>query len=300
MRDFADRHPDLVTVNESKRYPGLFVVKYHRRVFYKSLWTPELTEMRGLVIDKYWNVIVRPFDKIFNVHEADAPTFYDAEFVIAVRKINGFMAALTIDEKYGTIVSTTGSLDSPFVELASKHLLPIVERGLVHGVTYLFEIVDPQDPHIIEEKTGAYLIGARTLCSKLNLFECDLDAMAVGMGVMRPEWKESCFGAVMEEVQDCTHEGFVMYNARGEAVKIKSPYYLIKKFFTRVRAEKLTAEWFENNRKNFDEEFYPLVDFICENRESFTELTQQERGQFVGKFLRGDLEVRLLNEFRSI
>lgn len=290
LRDFADRHPELVNVNESKTYPGLFVVKYHRKVFYKSLWTPELTEMRGLVIDKDWNVIVRPFDKIFNVHEADAPTFHDTDNVIAVRKINGFMGALTIHEKYGTIISTTGSLDSPFVELASKHLLPIVERGLVHGVTYLFEIVDTDDPHIIEEKTGPYLIGARTVCSKLNLFECDLDSIATGMGVMRPEWKRTTFGEVMEEVQDCTHEGFVMYNMCGEAVKIKSPYYLVKKFFTRVRPDKLTVEWFENNRQNFDEEYYPLMDWILENRELFTGMTQPERGTFVGEFLNRGLK----------
>lgn len=289
LKDFAKNHPDLVTVNESKTYPGLFVVKYHRRVFYKSLWTPELTEMRGLVVDKDWNVIVRPFDKIFNSFEKDAPTFQDTDEVISVRKINGFMAALTIDEKYGKIISTTGSLDSPFVELASKHLAPVADLGLVHGVTYLFEIVDPQDPHIIEEKTGAHLIGARTIASNLPLFECDLDAMATGMGVMRPEWKRTTFGEAMNEVQDCTHEGFVIYGTNGDVTKVKSPYYLVKKFFTRVRPDKLTVEWFRNNRQNFDEEYYPLMDWILENREWFTNQTQYDRGELVRRFLNGEL-----------
>ena len=122
LEQYATTHPDLVTMRQSLRYPALQVVKYKNRVFYDNLWNPELTRMRGLVVDEHWNVIVRPFDKIFNHGEKFAPKWGHGEPVIAVRKINGFMACLTKDEDYGYVVSTTGSLDSPFVQMAEEHL----------------------------------------------------------------------------------------------------------------------------------------------------------------------------------
>jgi hypothetical protein len=285
LRDYAEANPDLVAVRTSLRHPNLRVVKYKPKVFYKALWTPELVRMRGLVVDESWRVVVRPFDKIFNRFENGTDFPLDAD-VAAVRKVNGFMAALTVDDQCGVIVSTTGSLDSPFVTMAEKYLLPLKDSGLINGVTYLFEIVDPEDPHIVEEKVGAYLIGARAVCSQITLLECDLDEIAKGMNVMRPEWKRSPFGKIVEEAHLCKHEGFVCYNvANGHALKIKSPYYLTKKFFMRVRAEKLTVEWLEANRDNFDEEFYGLIDYISSSRDFFTAMSPEDRRVYIEDYL---------------
>lgn len=285
LRDYALAHPDLVSVRMSIRYPNLQVVKYKNKVFYKNLWTPELTKFRGLVVDRDWNIVVRPFDKVFNRFENGTDMPLDTE-VFAVRKVNGFMACLTVDEEYGTIVSTTGSLDSPFVQMAEKYLLPIVPTGLLKGVTYVFEIVDPEDPHIIQEEPGAYLIGVIAICSQLQPYECDLDRMAKGMGVKRPEWKRCAFGEVVEEVKTVKHEGFMVYDDfRKNVLKIKSPYYLTKKFFSRVSGEKLTENWLAANRDGFDEEYYPLIDYIKAHRDAFTELDQEGRKIFIEDFL---------------
>lgn len=288
LKAFVESHPDLVSVRISIRYPELRVIKYKNKVFYNNLWTPELMELRGLIVDEKWRVVVRPFTKIFNRFENNVDFPLETP-VAAVRKINGFMGALTVDDEYGVIVSTTGSLDSPFVAMAEKYLLPLRERGLINGVTYLFEIVDPEDPHIVEEKTGAYLIGARTVCSQIPLLECDLDEIAKGMGVMRPEWKSCTFGKIVEEVKTVRHEGFVVYNkTNGKALKIKSPYYLIKKFFSRVRAEKITVDWLTANRGNFDEEFYGLIDYIIAHRDEFTALEQEGRKAFIEDYFKFD------------
>jgi hypothetical protein len=285
LRKFAEDHPDLVAARLSIRYPQLRVIKYKNKVFYKNLWTPELCEMRGLVVDEHWRVVVRPFTKIFNRFENGTDFPLDAD-VACVRKINGFMGALTVDDEYGLIVSTTGSLDSPFVAMAEKYLLPLKDSGLINGVTYLFEIVDPEDPHIIEEKFGAYLIGARAVCSKINLLECDLDEIAKGMNVLRPEWKRASFGDVIEEAKTAKHEGFVCYNvANGHALKLKTPYYLTKKFFSRVNGDKLTENWLAVNRDGFDEEYYPLIDYIKAHRDAFTQLDQEGRKIFIEDFL---------------
>lgn len=288
LKQYTEEHPELVQVRVSLRHPTLRVVKYKNKVFYKELWTPELCRMRGLVVDENWNVIVRPFDKIFNRGEKLAPKWDHGEPVIAVRKINGFMACLTKDEDHGLIVSTTGSLDSPFVEMAEKYLLPLQSHGLINGVTYIFEIVDPDDPHIIAEEPGAYLIGARTVCSQIQLHECDLDVIARGFKVKRPEWKHCHFGEILEERKTVEHEGWVCYNfAYENALKIKSSYYLTKKLFMRIRGEKLSPEWFQDNWESFDEEFYPLIEAIQRDLQ-FPKMEQMERREWIERFLKNN------------
>jgi RNA ligase len=285
LKEFAQANPQLVMQKASARYPDLFVVKYKNKVFYESLWTPELQEMRGLVVDKDWNVIVRPFSKIFNRFENGTDIPGDEE-VIAVRKINGFLGCATLTEKYGLIISTTGSLDSEFAILAEKHLSKYANQLLV-GWTYLFEIVDVSDPHIINEIPGAYLIGIRS--HKLQnglLSEGQLDNEAKNFSCLRPDWFRTRFDKIVEMTDRCRHEGFVVYG-ENTTLKIKSPYYLVKKLFSRVNPEKIDDQWLDTAKTWIDEEYYPLVEHIRANKDAFIQLTPQERRDFMEDFING-------------
>jgi hypothetical protein len=79
------------------------------------------------------------------------------------------------------------------------------------------------------------------------------------------------------------HEGFVIYGAAGVATKIKSPYYLIKKFVARnPRTDKLMRA---DIKQSIDEEYYPLIDAIQANIEEYTALDEQQRLEWVREFL---------------
>ena len=160
LKHFVENNPRLVTRKESTRFPGLFVLKYARRVFYDACWkiSPLLNELRGLVVDVDYNIVCRPFTKIFNYTEEGAgKTWTDSTMVLVSKKLNGFMAGVT--NVNGTmIVSTTGSLDSDFVSMATEYLKDIKISDLVKHHTYMFEICHPNDPHIIEEKVGAHFL----------------------------------------------------------------------------------------------------------------------------------------------
>ena len=66
------------------------------------------------------------------------------------------MCAVTYTADYGMIVSTTGTLDSNYVEMA-KELLSITENNRLKGnYTLVYEIYHPEDPHIIQEELGVY------------------------------------------------------------------------------------------------------------------------------------------------
>lgn len=283
LQAYAEQNPDLVVRRESTRYPGLFVVKYHRRVFYKGLWTPELAELRGLVVDAHWNVVARPFTKVFNRGE-NGTDFDRSEIVQAVVKVNGFMAAATLTQDHGLLISTTGSLDSDFVDLASKH---IGDLDFEPGYTYLFEICDPADPHIIPEVHGAYLIGMRDLevVPDQMIGEHQLDAVAQRLGVMRPDHFTTRFGALLDSMPDVRHEGFMVYSGTG-ALKLKSPYYLTNKLLARIRDTKLD-KWVDSGyiREVVDEEYYPLIDHVAAHRAEFIALDEQARLDFMKEFL---------------
>lgn len=297
LEAFVENNPKLVTRKESGTYPGLFVLKYARKVFYDNLWTPELELCRGLILDSDWNIVVRPFTKIYNRGERNTD-FHRDDIVTAVEKKNGFMAAVTYHSTHGQIISTTGSLDSDYVKLARKYVEPyfdyikfvycrtndISSIPMDHlSFTWLFEICSPDDPHIIEEAEGAYLIGTQHCTFKdFKLPEGVLDTHAHSMNALRPKWYRVRFGSLVQELKDCTHEGYVVHNDDGRSLKMKSPYYLTCKALARGNFDKICA----GAKDRIDEEFYPLIDHINENKEHFTTLEEQDKLVFIREFLR--------------
>jgi hypothetical protein len=291
IKEFVENNPKLVTRKESVRYPGLFVLKYHRKVFFDALWTPEVQEFRGMVVDADYNVIVHPFTKVFNRGE-QGMDFDLNESVIAVEKINGFMAAATLTEEHGLIVSTTGSLDSDFADMARDHIEYLYFQ---EGYTYLFEICDQRDPHIIPEFTGAYLIGIRDLMTGRMFDEHELDVEQYKladetkfvMPPLRPRWVACEFHEVLAEVKSCEIEGYMVRDTRGGVLKLKSPYYLVNKLFARMTDKRFENNWLdtEQMREIVDEEYYPLLSHIQENRKQFQSLDEQQRLDFMREFL---------------
>lgn len=295
LKQFVEANPKLVQRTESKNYPGLYVIKYKRNVFFDNLWNDVLIECRGLVVDADWNIVIQPFTKIFNRFENNTDIDRDAE-VVSIRKVNGFMACATYVKGHGMVVSTTGSLDSDFVTLAKKWLTPDVLATIdryAHDMTFIFEICDETDPHIIQETAGAYLLGARTVGSTDDYMssakhEQWLDEAAESfMNIKRPKWKVARFSDVVIEANDCNHEGFVVYS-KDTALKIKSPYYKIKKFMARKNPDKLLKLLDKPHviKQTVEEEFYPLIDFLSANKDTYSALTEQERLRYIEEFLR--------------
>jgi len=75
----------------------------------------------------------------------------------------------------------------------------------------------------------------------------------------------------------------VFYTANSVAAKIKSPYYLIKKFVARnPRTDKLMRA---DIKETIEEEYYPLIDHIQINIAEYTALDEQARLAWVREFL---------------
>lgn len=278
---------------KQKRYEnGLSVFKYSRKVFYDSLWDtdPLLLEARGLVLDDDGNKVIWPFTKVFNYLEQGAGLQLKADTpVVAPRKVNGFMLSVAWyhDE---LVISTTGSLDSDFVKLGRKYIEKLHTDCMQIGYTYLFEICSPEDPHIIEEKEGAYLIGMRHMETGTMLGEAFLDHEAMVIGAERAETFRGTFGELWGMVRDCKHEGWMVIDAatRETVMKIKSPHYLSKKFIMRMGDKKVDQmfDCKEEFIKTLDEEFYAVVHYITRwwDKEKWKETDEKARRAIIEKY----------------
>ncbi len=265
---------------------GLHVLKYKRKVFYDGSWNEYLEECRGLIVDDEFNIVSYPFTKIYNYGvEAKAPEIFDHEIVEASRKVNGFMVAVTWYNG-DLLVSTTGSIDSDYVKMARELIEPNIDKYR-HTCsdnkewTFMFECVHRDDPHIIPEKEGMYFLGARK--KQLGSHVMGSWFLAEEFGAMSIEKVFAPMEYIKILAKHVKHEGFVIYVGDGRATKIKSPYYLVKKFVARnPRTDKLMRP---DIKQSLDEEYYPLIDAIQANIEAYTALDEQARLAWVREFL---------------
>lgn len=289
---------------QSKKYPQLSVLKYARHVFYDNTFDNALLEMRGLIIDEYHNIIVRPFKKVFNYSERIAKNspypiaILDERLVDAVVKVNGFLGVCTYvdlgnshpsfdsDFNKQVLYSTTGSLDSDFAKMTEEHCQKYEPLFKAYpNFTFLFEITDEKDVHIINENFGETLIGMVNVKTGDMASEFELNTLAKQYNIQRPEMILNIpFGELKALLKTVKHEGFMVFDSETKQLlfKLKSPFYLISKFFGRSQADNLGNKL---NKRNVDEEYYPLVDYIKVNKDEFNQLDELQKIEFVQKFL---------------
>lgn len=288
LQKFVLENPKLVTMRLCVGYPGLFILKYSKKCFYDNLWNDMLEECRGTIITASFEVVSRPFQKIYNYGvEARSPKLADDVRVSAFRKVNGFMVACTLYQNE-LLVSTTGSTDSPYVTMAKT--LMDVDRYLrvcrkYPGYTFMFECCHVDDKHIVPEVEGMYLLGWRGNAwnSKIHVDHAALDMYSDLFGAFKVEHHKLRMSELLQLVKTCTFEGYVFYTAGGVSAKIKSPHYLVQKWMARnPNTEKLLTKEF---KEQIDEEYYGLLNHIRENIDSYTLLTEQERLSWIRTFL---------------
>jgi len=283
-------------VNMKEAGEGIYVLKYKKKVFYDNLWNEYIAECRGSIVDKDFNLVAYPFTKIYNYGiEKEAPVLDDQTQVTAFRKVNGFMVSVSYHNNE-VLVSTTGSTSGDFVAMAKEMMLKHMpwadwQMALMaddcRDMTFMFECVHPNDPHIVVEKPGMYILGYRekTWGSKVGHDPFMLQELGRMFNCMVPENYTTNMVRLKQMAKECKHEGFVFYTEDGVSAKIKSPYYLTSKWVARnPRTDKL-VDLNKDIKHNLDEEYYPLVDAIRANIVEYTAMDEQARLAWVRNFV---------------
>lgn len=230
---------------KAKTEGDLTIFKYSRKVMYAYLWKQDerLLECRGHVYNNKTGELVQAAPrKSFNYLEdgwwKDVPLDTPVRMF---KKFNGFMACATMHEGK-LLVSTTGSLTSEYQKWA-KEAVENSGEIICHGHTTVFEILIPQDPHIVQEDTyGAMMLGTRSH-SKADWY---------------PVYEQEGHFFDMITLQEAINiargdrgEGFMVYQyGKGSDLapcKLKTPYYVGKKKLMRLSPVNTELFWLNNS-----------------------------------------------------
>lgn len=126
----------------------LAILNYTHRAQYDRHWTPVVRACRGLIYNtNSLKVVARPFPKFFNYGQPEAPELDLSARCIATNKLDGSLGILYGRPRAGGYaIATRGSFTSEQALHATKiwqeqHASFVPE----HGVTYLFEIIYPEN-----------------------------------------------------------------------------------------------------------------------------------------------------------
>lgn len=257
--------------------------KYSREVFWNHSWSadPWLLKARGLVLDPSGAIVSHPFDKVFNLNEEGAGAgLADDAALIEVEKLNGFLGVCSRHPlKEDLLMHTQGGFGGKHVQyirdcMTAEQMGRTKKYLAYNDVTLMFEVIHPEDPHIIEyapEEHGLYLIGVRGK-NRLDKAwpEHLVDEAAKAMNYRRPTWKKTTKAELFAKCRRDTkglvkHEGWMVREDTPEQeflFKLKTPYYLVVKFVGRLSAGRVKHMFQrpEDFKKTLDEEFFPLVD----------------------------------------
>lgn len=240
-----------------KQHPTLplSILTYSRGCQYDRHWTPVTTRCRGLIVDDTDRIIARPFDKFFNVGEHDrgydyAPPLPDEPFEI-YDKVDGSLGIVFwyADAWHAT---SKGSFISEQAQWAQRWLEnhPLIDDYLTPGVTYLTEIVYPENRIVVNnggEQTLVLLAVTWAGGMELPLRDHASDWWAIGGRVVQ-SWNALPLPKLVEmaaanEKLDGTPatgtdaEGWVLRYANGLRVKAKyAEYVRLHKVLTGINA----------------------------------------------------------------
>lgn len=228
----------------------LWACNFTRDAFRNHAWDEYSSKARGLFLNSQGDVVMRGFDKFFNLGETKETTLERVldrmQYPVRIEtKENGFLG-LVGARADGTLrcFSKSGATDySPLIEHLIQCTLDadtLRQLGCLirdHDVTLAFEVVDPDsDRHIIAyDKPGLYFLHA---IRNQTVFAIDYkteDKVQELCGFDRPPIysyarSRQDLEVLIEQLEgNHRHEGGVIYSADGYMVKVKSALYLQSK-----------------------------------------------------------------------
>jgi T4 RnlA family RNA ligase len=245
----------------------LTIWNYSEKVQYENLWDETLLMCRGLVTDNDGNIVARPFKKFFNMEEGKhTPT---EEFEV-FEKMDG---SLGIVFKYNgeVMYATRGSF-------ASDQAIWMTKYGkennfnyiLVDGLTYLFEIIYPENRIVVNYQGEERLVLLGIIKTESGEELPYEDISFDGWDIVKKYDGIKDYTTLKGMIGD-NEEGFVVRFSNGDRMKIKGEEYLrLHKIMTNLST---TSVWevLSNNGnmddliKDVPDEFYKKIKEYQEN-----------------------------------
>jgi hypothetical protein len=155
----------------------LWILNYGPRVQYDRMWTPETLMCRGLVVDEQWNIVARPWPKFFNWEElTDEQRAYrwglirDGHTRIAQKMDGSLIIVFWYNGRWRC--TTRGSFESEQSEMARAILADTVWVDANTTLTYLFELICPENRIVVDygSERALYYLGTVDTATGRDIF----------------------------------------------------------------------------------------------------------------------------------
>ena len=237
--------------------PSLEIYCYTPKTQYEQHWTPETLMCRGLIARNN-EVIARPFQKFFNWQELEGSDLLKGPWHV-YEKMDGSLGILYQFAEGDWRIATKGSFDSEQSIKANE----ILKNKYANfkpdkGITYLFEIIYPENRIVVDYKNYEDIILIDTLDTVTGK---SVEANKEGLPQVTYHGLKQ--GIPNEEVVNS--EGYVLKNAADFRVKVKwSEYVRLHKILTGMSST-MIWEYLRDDRdfdeilNNVPDEFYNWV-----------------------------------------
>lgn len=218
---------NYIFMNKHEQF-DLWICKYTRCTVLDGVWNDLTMMCRGLVIDADYNIVARPFRKFFNYEEITDKSVIPFNLPFEVyEKLDGSLGILYFGPDGMPYITTQGSFVSDQAQHANKvlyeryaHTFPYLD----HTKTYLFEIIYPEDLHVVTYKDvdDIFLLGVidietgaeDDIYNWQHLFKCTKRYDGI-----------KDFTKIREMFDGDNREGFVVKFANNFRLKMKFEYY---------------------------------------------------------------------------
>ena len=222
----------------------IYILNYTPKTQYKFYWTEETIICRGLIVDKYDNILAQPFPKFFTLSQYETlnnlgifSELFHVNFPDAFKhpvhisnKIDGSLIVgffYTYANKF--ILSSRGSFVSDQAIEAEKIFIQRYYKKipLIADLTYLFEVVYPENRIVVDYKNLRDIILLEVLDKKQKVLPI-LDFLEDGWTVVEEPRFASLYTDinVLKNTIPNNSEGYVVRYDNGMRLKVKSDEYL--------------------------------------------------------------------------
>jgi T4 RnlA family RNA ligase len=289
LNDYIDNN--LIMANKHPEY-DIWILNYSPKTQAKKFWDEYTLACRGLVVDAEGNILARPFKKFKNYEEHDPSEIDMSKKFEIFEKMDGSLIILFYYEpRMQWIVASRGSFISEQMLEAEKMLPASVYDKLNVRLTYLFEILYPENRIVVDYGNRRELV-LLTVIETATGYEVPYQSVLPTYSKYFTVVKK--YDVTVNNLNDLkrleedNREGFVVKFEDGFRVKVKfSEYIRLHGILTNV--SNLTIWEHLKNNYNFNElldrvpdEFYDwLQKTVKVIQQSFNEIERRALKEFV-------------------
>lgn len=223
----------------------LYIYNYTPLTQYSRYWNEITLNCRGLILDKHYNPISRPFAKFFNLEEHDLTDIPNEPFEVYT-KLDGSLGILYWLEGQPRI-ATRGSFTSQQALMGTQILYQKYHNifgALKPTYTYLFEIIYPENRIVVDygDTKDLMLLAIRETATgqELSLEDIGFPLVERYDGIKDIN--------LLKSLEQPNQEGWVIKFQSGFRIKVKFEQYVrLHKLITQI-SNKVVWEYLSSNQ----------------------------------------------------